>query len=110
MLHKYIHSNLKLKYALANVYGININKAEFICKQLGINPNIISNNLNKLYVNKLIKYISDNLKIEHKLKKDIQNNLNEMKKINSTKGLRHSMNLPVHGQRTKTNAKKKNYK
>lgn len=102
---KTIKDTLKLKDSLKNFYGINNTQSLNICKFLGINPSILLKNLTKIQLNKLIKHINNNFKIEKELKKEIHKNKKRLLDIKSYRGLRLAKGLPVHGQRTKTNAK-----
>jgi len=62
-------------------------------------------NLTAADVSKLSSEISKNYKVEGDLRREIQQNIRRLIDINTYRGLRHRKNLPVRGQRTKTNAR-----
>lgn len=97
-------------FALTDLYGINKYQSTKICKNIGVNPYIKLNQLNKKQIYKLKKYIEKNILIEEDLKKKKHNTNAELLKIKSYRGIRNSMGLPVRGQRTHTNAKTKRKK
>lgn len=105
IFNKTIPKTTSIIYALTILYGINIYQSRRICKNIGINPKITVNKLKNNHVNRLINYINKNIKIEQFLKKDKKDKVNELLNIKNNRGIRHSLGLPVRGQRTHTNAK-----
>lgn len=92
---------------LNKIKGINNKLSCLVCTKLGISSNIKSYNLQERYfndINQLI-YSKYNLKTNKDLKKITKDNILLLKRIKSYKGFRHYQNLPVNGQRTKTNSK-----
>lgn len=111
LFNKNISEKKAIIYSLKKIYGINIYQSKKLCKIFGINPKTTINKLNKIQLNKLIKYINDNLKVENDLKKNVYNDIKKLITVKNNRGLRLSMGLPVNGQRTRTNAKNcKKYK
>lgn len=102
---KAISDSDSIIYALTVLYGINTYQSKKICKHIGINPQTTMNFLKKNQLNRLINFINKNLKIEQLLKKKQKDQLNHLLKIKTERGIRRSLGLPVHGQRTHTNAK-----
>lgn len=102
---KAISNSNNILYSLTILYGINKYQSKRICKNIGINPKTTINQLKKNQLNKLINYINKNIKIEQILMKFKKDQFNNLLKIKINRGVRHSLGLPVHGQRTHTNAK-----
>ncbi|MBU1778232.1 30S ribosomal protein S13 [Patescibacteria group bacterium] len=74
-------------------------------KQTKINPDTRVKDLSEDDVNKLRNIIEGEYKTEGDLRREIIGNIKRLKEINSYRGLRHTKNLPVRGQRTKTNSR-----
>ena len=100
-------SDKKLIFLLTKIYGLGYLFSKEICKSLGYDYNIKSNQLKKKDINKLNSLITIKYKyvVDTELKKQTYDNILTMKEIKSYKGVRHVYNLPVNGQRTHTNAK-----
>ena len=96
----------RIEAALPYIYGIGPALTKVILQKCQIDPNIRTKNLSEDQVNKLQKAV-DEYKIEGDLRREVQANVKRLQEIGSYKGLRHSKNLPVRGQRTKTNARTK---
>lgn len=97
----------KLIYLLRNLYGLGLLLSKQICKSLGYDYNILFSELKKKDINKINSIITRKYKfiIDTELKKQIYDNVQNMKNIRCYKGVRHMYNLPVNGQRTHTNSK-----
>ncbi len=100
-----IPENKKVITALTYIYGIGPNLAKKIISDLKINSSKKSSELTNEEANKLRDLVEKNYKIEGELKRIIQNNIKRLREIGSYRGHRHSHNLPVRGQRTKTNSR-----
>ncbi|MBI2326499.1 30S ribosomal protein S13 [Candidatus Collierbacteria bacterium] len=94
----------RIDIALTYVYGIGKHVSNKILGKLKIDPAVRVKVLNSEQVNLLQKEI-ETMPVEGELKKIVRENIQTMKRIQSYRGLRHSMNLPVRGQRTRTNAR-----
>jgi len=105
IINKKIENNKKIVYALKIIYGININTSKKICKHIGINPNNLTINIEDYHKNRLIKYIKENIIIEHFLKEKEKIYINKLIQNKNIRGIRHFFGLPVRGQRTHSNAK-----
>nr|YP_009729756.1 ribosomal protein S13 [Plasmopara viticola]QHW07495.1 ribosomal protein S13 [Plasmopara viticola] len=105
IFNKTISDSKSILYSLTVLYGISEFQSKRICKNIGINPQITLNKLKNNHVNRLINYINKNLKIEQLLRKSKTQRLNELLEIKSKRGVRRNQGLPVHGQRTHTNAR-----
>ncbi len=73
----------------------------------GISPDTRVKDLTEAETSKLREYIDKNLQVEGDLQRQVSVNIKRLREINAYRGLRHKANLPVHGQRTKTNARTK---
>ena len=102
---KAISNSKSILYSLTFLYGINQYQSKKICKNIGINPKTKINQLKKNQINRLIIYINKNIKIKKILKKINKEQINNLLNIKINKAIRTSLGLPVHGQRTHTNAK-----
>ncbi|MDH3004442.1 MAG: 30S ribosomal protein S13 [Candidatus Shikimatogenerans sp. JK-2022] len=91
--------------ALTYIYGIGIKTS----KKILLNNNIDLNKKVKYWeqkeIQKIIKYISKNIKIEGELRNEIQYNIKRLKDIGNYRGIRHRLGLPLRGQRTKNNSR-----
>ncbi len=97
----------KISIALAYVYGIGRPMAKKILAGLSaqIDPDTRVRELTEDQVGLLNSVISKEYKVEGELRREITANLKRYVEINSYKGYRHRRNLPVRGQRTRTNAR-----
>jgi len=95
----------RLDIALRYVYGIGPAIADEIIKELALNPAKRVKDLSEEEVNKINNLITKNIKVEGDLRREIQANIKRLIEIGSYRGSRHRRNLPVRGQRSKTNAR-----
>lgn len=96
----------RLEAALPYIYGIGLTLAKKIIKDCGLDPDKRSKQLTEEEVNKLQREV-EKYKVEGDLRREIQANIKRLQEISAYRGLRHSKNLPVRGQRTKTNSRTK---
>lgn len=101
----YISPHQKLEIALSTVYGIGPARAEKICEELGLGKNIRVNQLTNIQIYEISKHIEEHYLVGSDLRKDIRYFLQKLKSLKCYRGIRHTMKLPVRGQRTHTNAK-----
>jgi len=97
----------RVEVALTYIYGIGITSSRNVLAATKINPDTRVKDLTEPEVSKLREHIDKNLRVEGDLQREVSLNIKRLKEINSYRGLRHKANLPVHGQRTKTNARTK---
>jgi len=95
----------RVEIGLRYIYGIGPTRADEIIEATGVNPDIRVRDLSDADVSKLREYISGNFSVEGDLRRQVQMNIKRLVEIGSYRGLRHRRGLPVHGQRTKTNAR-----
>lgn len=101
-----IPSDKRIEISLRYIYGIGPAKAREILDEVEIDPNLRAKALTDQQLNRIIQAIQKSgLLIEGDLRRDIQMNLKRLQSINCYRGIRHKRNLPVRGQRTKTNAR-----
>ena len=94
----------RIEVALTYIYGIGPKLSKDILAQAKIDPNLRAKDLAAADVAKLQK-ILDTFKVEGDLRKEVRENIQRLKRIASYRGNRHTVGLPVHGQRTRTNAR-----
>jgi small subunit ribosomal protein S13 len=97
----------RIEVALTYVYGIGLSSSQKILKQTSINPDTRVRDLTEDQVNRLREVIDRSFKVEGDLRREVALNIKRLIEIGSYRGLRHRRNLPVRGQRTKTNARQR---
>ena len=96
----------RIEAALPYIFGIGASLAKKILADCNLDPNKRTKNLSEEEVSKLAREI-EKYKVEGDLRREIQSNIKRLQEIASYRGLRHSKNLPVRGQRTRVNARTK---
>jgi len=91
--------------SLTYIYGIGRNTSEQILKNTNIDPSTRVKDLDEAQLTRLREYIDRNLIVEGDLRREVNMNIKRLIEIGSYRGLRHRRNLPVRGQRTRTNAR-----
>ncbi len=95
----------KIYIALTSIYGIGITTSKKILKDANIDENKKVSDLTDKDVSSLREILeSENYKLEGDLRRLISQNIKRLKEIGCVRGRRHSRNLPVRGQRTRTNS------
>lgn len=97
--------NKRVEVALTYIYGIGPTRARRILADTKVNPDTRVKDLSETDVNLLRDYIAQNYKVEGDLRREVQMNIKRLIEIGCYRGLRHRRNLPVRGQRTRTNAR-----
>ncbi len=95
----------RIEIGLIYIFGIGLTSSKKILATTGISPDIRVNKLTEEDVAKLRKVIENDFRVEGTLRSEIQMNIKRLIDIGSYRGLRHRRGLPMHGQRTKTNAR-----
>ncbi|OYT73315.1 MAG: 30S ribosomal protein S13 [Armatimonadetes bacterium JP3_11] len=95
----------KVEYALPVIFGIGLSSARKILQATGVDPNKRVRDLTEDEVAKLRAEIENNYTIEGDLRREQQMNIRRLIEIGCYRGIRHRRGLPVHGQRTRTNAR-----
>ena len=96
----------RIEAALPYLFGIGPTLARKIIAICSIDANIRTKDLTEDQINKLQREI-EKYKVEGDLRREIQSNIKRLQEIGSYRGIRHSKNLPVRGQRTRVNARTK---
>ncbi|SRR5574341_441006 len=97
--------NKRVEVGLTYIYGIGLPRSQQILQATGVNPDIRIKDLTDAQVTLLRDYISQSYKVEGDLRREVQLNIKRLIEIGSYRGLRHRRNLPVRGQRTRTNSR-----
>jgi small subunit ribosomal protein S13 len=97
--------NKRIEVGLTYIYGIGPSRARKVLAVSQVNPDTRVKDLTDAEVTQLRDYISQNFKVEGDLRREVQLNIKRLIEIGSYRGLRHRRNLPVRGQRTRTNAR-----
>ena len=100
-----IPNQKRVEIALTYIYGIGRSSANEILAKTGINPDTRAKDLTEEEVAKLRDVIENEYTVEGDLRREVGLNIKRMQEINCYRGIRHRKNLPVRGQRTKTNAR-----
>jgi len=95
----------RLEIGLTYIYGIGQPTARKILAALDLNADTKVRDLTEEEVAKLREYIDQNEQVEGDLRRERTQSIKRLQEIGSYRGQRHRRNLPVHGQRTKTNAR-----
>jgi small subunit ribosomal protein S13 len=95
----------RLEISLTYIFGIGKTTSQKVISELGLNADTRVRDLTDEEVNRIRTYVDANLKVEGDLRRDIQQDIKRKMEIGCYQGLRHRKGLPVHGQRTQTNAR-----
>jgi len=95
----------RLEISLTYIFGIGRSKAQLVCDQSDLSRDTRVRDLTEDEVAKLRIWIDSNLKVEGDLRREVSANIKRKVEIGSYAGIRHRRGLPVHGQRTRTNAR-----
>jgi len=97
--------NKRVEVGLTYLYGVGPTRAREILSETKVNPDIRIKDLSEADVAAIREYISKHYTVEGDLRREVQLSIKRLIEIGSYRGLRHRRNLPVRGQRTKTNAR-----
>lgn len=95
----------RVEIGLTYIFGIGLTTSKKILADTGIDPDIRVKDLSEDDISKLREYIDHNLQVEGDRRRTIAFDIKRLIEIGSYRGLRHRKNLPVRGQRSKTNAR-----
>jgi small subunit ribosomal protein S13 len=93
--------------ALQSIYGIGSTSSKGIMAATGIAPGLRVKELSEEQVGQIRDVLDKQYKVEGDLRREVQSNIKRLVEIGCYRGTRHRMRLPVHGQRTRTNARTK---
>ncbi|HKZ91439.1 MAG TPA: 30S ribosomal protein S13 [Candidatus Limnocylindrales bacterium] len=97
----------RVEVALTYIYGIGLPTSQKILGQANVNPDTRVRDLTEEQVNRLRDIVDRRHTVEGDLRREVAMNIKRLTEIGSYRGLRHRRNLPVRGQRTKTNARQR---
>lgn len=89
---------------LRSIFGIGPTRAKKICERTGVNPQVKIQSLKEAELDKIRSEVA-RYKIEGDLRREVALNIKRLTELGVYRGIRHRRGLPVHGQRTKTNAR-----
>jgi small subunit ribosomal protein S13 len=95
----------RIEIGLTYIYGIGRTASNRILGKLKIDPNTNTDDLSEAEINSIRKVIDNEFKVEGELRTEISMNIKRLMDLGCYRGLRHRRSLPVHGQRTSTNAR-----
>ncbi len=99
--------NKRVEVALTYIYGIGRRTSREMLDKAQVNPDTRVKDLAEAEVARLRTIIDQDYKVEGDLRREVSMNIKRLQEINCYRGLRHRRNLPVRGQRTRTNARQK---
>ena len=97
--------NKRVEIGLTYLYGVGLTRSKEILASTQVSPDTRIKDLTEAEVAALREYISKHFKVEGDLRREEQLNIKRLIEIGCYRGLRHRRNLPVHGQRTRTNSR-----
>jgi small subunit ribosomal protein S13 len=97
--------NKRAEIGLTYIYGIGRSSSNGILAKAGVDPDTRVRDLSETEVNRLREVIDREYRVEGDLRRELNMNIKRLMEIGCYRGLRHRRNLPVRGQRTKTNAR-----
>jgi small subunit ribosomal protein S13 len=100
-----IPAQKRVEIALRYIYGIGPQRATAICTKIGIPTERRVNELTDDEIFRIREVIDADYKVEGDLRRDVAMNIKRLMDLGCYRGLRHRKGLPVHGQRTHTNAR-----
>jgi len=100
-----IPRNKRVEISLTYIYGIGKSRSHSILEQAEVNPDTRVKDLSEAEVTRLRQIIDRDFIVEGDLRRERAMNIKRLTEIGCYRGLRHRRGLPVHGQRTKTNAR-----
>ena len=95
----------RIEVALTYIYGVGRTRALQALQATGVSPDLRARDLGDEDLVKLRDYIENNYQIEGDLRREVASDIRRKIEIGCYEGIRHRRGLPVHGQRTKTNAR-----
>ena len=95
----------RLEVSLTYVFGIGPSVARQLCEATGVDPGTRVRDLTDEEVNRIRGWVDANLRVEGDLRREVSQDIKRKMEIGCYQGLRHRRGLPVHGQRTHTNAR-----
>ena len=95
----------RLEVGLTYIFGVGRSTAREVCAQLGLSLDTKVRDLTDEEITRLREHIDANVQVEGDLRRETSQSIKRLSEIGAYRGVRHRRNLPVNGQRTKTNAR-----
>ena len=95
----------RLEVGLTYIFGVGRSTARDVCAELGLSLDTKVRDLTDEEITRLRDHIDGNLQVEGDLRRETSQSIKRLSEIGAYRGVRHRRNLPVNGQRTKTNAR-----
>lgn len=95
----------RIEYALTKIYGIGLSSSQNILKKANVDLNTRTNELSDENIISIREILQSKHLVESELKRKINLNIKRLSEINCYRGKRHREQLPLRGQRTRTNAR-----
>ncbi len=95
----------RVEVALTYIYGIGRTTSQEILNKTGVDPNTRVKDLAEAEISRLREVIDRDYRVEGDLRREVTMNIKRLQEIGCYRGIRHRRNLPVRGQRTRTNAR-----
>ncbi len=95
----------RIEIALTYIYGIGLTRSKLILKEIGISPDKRAKDLDDQEIAAITQMVQESYQVEGDLRRLQLGNIKRLMTIGSYRGSRHKKNLPVRGQRTRTNAR-----
>jgi small subunit ribosomal protein S13 len=95
----------RVEVGLTYIFGIGRKRSNDILAEAGVSPDVRVKDLSEEDVRTISRVIEEQGRVEGDLRKEVSMNIKRLMEIGSVRGMRHRRNLPVHGQRTRTNAR-----
>jgi small subunit ribosomal protein S13 len=99
--------NKRVEVGLTYIYGLGNSQSRMVLAETGVDPDTRVKDLTETEVTRLRDAIERERKVEGDLRREVSMNIKRLTEIGCYRGLRHRRNLPVRGQRTRTNARTK---
>ena len=97
--------NKRMVIALTYIYGIGRDTSAKVLAKANVDESLRANDLTDTQIAQLREVIENDLKIEGELRTEVQMNIKRLMDLGAYRGIRHRRGLPMHGQRTRTNAR-----
>jgi small subunit ribosomal protein S13 len=95
----------RMEIALTYIFGIGLTRSQQALAATGVSPDLRTKDLSDDDLVRLRDYIDENYQVEGDLRREVQSDIRRKIEIGCYQGIRHRRGMPVHGQRTKTNAR-----
>ncbi|PCH57171.1 MAG: 30S ribosomal protein S13 [Legionellales bacterium] len=100
-----IRDDKQIQISLTGIFGIGRSRALEICAKLSVDPQAKLKDMKPAKIESLRTLLAEDYMVEGDLRREVAKYIKRLKDLGCYRGLRHKRNLPVRGQRTKTNAR-----